>query len=135
MKALAYDRYGPPSVLTLRDLARPALEHDEVLVRVHAASVNSWDWDRLTGKPLAYRAISGWIAPKLRVLGADVAGHVAAIGASVTRLALGDEVFGDLSAGRGAASPSMPAPKKPHWCGSHAACRSSRLPHSRRRAC
>lgn len=99
MKALVYDRYGPPSVLAVRDVERPTLEHDHLLVQVRAASVNSWDWDRLTGTPLLYRAISGWLAPKLKVLGADVSGRVVAVGPSVTRFAVGDDVFGDLSAG------------------------------------
>lgn len=99
MKALVYDRYGPPSVLGIRDVERPTLEHDDVLVQVRAASVNSWDWDRLTGTPLLYRGLSGWLAPKQKVLGADVAGRVAAVGSSVTRFAVGDDVFGDLSAG------------------------------------
>ncbi len=100
MKAVVHDRYGSPDVLRLEDVPAPSPAPDDVLVRVRAASLNSWDWDLLTGTPRAFRLAHGLLRPRHRVLGADVAGHVEAVGDRVTRFAPGDEVFGDLSAHR-----------------------------------
>lgn len=96
MKAIVYSEYGPPSVLRLEELEPPAIAERDVLVRVHAASINSWDRDNLTGA-FANRGMLGWRKPKIRVLGGDIAGRVQAVGPGVTRFAVGDEVFGDLS--------------------------------------
>lgn len=99
MRALVYDRYGPPEqVLRLEQMPRPQPGPGEVLVRVHAASVNSWDWDRLVGRPLG--RIDAPFRPPFRILGADIAGIVEAIGPDVTTLTIGDAVFGDLTAGK-----------------------------------
>jgi NADPH:quinone reductase-like Zn-dependent oxidoreductase len=100
MKAVVHDRYGAPDVLRLEDVPAPSPGPDDVLVRVRAASLNSWDWDLLTGTPLAFRPALGLLRPRHRVLGADVAGCVEAVGERVTRFAPGDAVFGDLSAHR-----------------------------------
>jgi NADPH:quinone reductase-like Zn-dependent oxidoreductase len=100
MKAVVHDRYGSPDVLRIADVPAPSPGADEVLVRVSAASLNSWDWDLLTGTPLAFRLAHGLLRPRHRVLGADVAGRVEAVGDRVTRFAPGDDVFGDLSAHR-----------------------------------
>jgi NADPH:quinone reductase-like Zn-dependent oxidoreductase len=93
MKALIRDRYGPPDVLEVRDIERPAPKEREVLVRVHAASINDWDWQMLQRPmlPLSFNT------PRVRILGSDVAGRVAAIGRGVQRFTIGDEVYGDLS--------------------------------------
>jgi NADPH:quinone reductase-like Zn-dependent oxidoreductase len=100
MKAIIYTQYGSPVVLRLAEVKRPAPANDEVLVKVNAASLNSWDWDRLTGKPRIYRLLSGMGKPTLPILGADVAGVVVETGVKVTKFKPGDEVFGDLSAGK-----------------------------------
>lgn len=97
MKAIVYREYGSPDVLRLEEVATPAPQADEVLVKVHAASVNDWDWGLLIGKPLANR-VGGIRTPKHPTLGSDVAGSVEAVGSQVTRFRPGDEVFGDLSA-------------------------------------
>ena len=98
MRAVVYDRYGPPeAVLRLEDVERPSVGEHDVLVRVRAASVNSWDCDNLLGRPLLNRAGWGLSRPRHRVLGADVAGEVVAVGPSVDRFRSGDQVFGDLS--------------------------------------
>jgi NADPH:quinone reductase-like Zn-dependent oxidoreductase len=99
MKAVVYEKYGGPEVLKLMDFDQPIPTKDEVLVKVMAVSVNSWDWDRLTGKPRIYRLISGISKPKLKILGADIAGIVESVGDNVTKLKIGDEVFGDLCEG------------------------------------
>lgn len=96
MTAMVCDTYGMADVLRLEKVDVPAPKEQEVLVEVHAASVNSWDWDLLRGKPYINR-LGAWRRPRWRVLGADIAGRVAAVGARVTRFRPGDEVFGDLS--------------------------------------
>ena len=100
MKASVYHAYGSPDVLSLEDIPKPIPNDDEVLVKVRAVSINSWDWDMLTGRPLEYRFISGFLKPKSNKLhGCDIAGHVEAAGSNVRPLRIGDEVFGDLSEG------------------------------------
>jgi NADPH:quinone reductase-like Zn-dependent oxidoreductase len=99
MRALVYERYGPPDqVLRLEQVPRPEPGPGEVLVRVRAASVNSWDWDLLTGTPLG--RIESPFRPRRLVLGADVAGVVEAAGDGVSAFQPGDAVFGDLSGGK-----------------------------------
>jgi NADPH:quinone reductase-like Zn-dependent oxidoreductase len=59
VKAIVYTKYGLPDVLQLKDVEKPAHKDDEVLIKFHAASINSWGWDMLTGRPLEYRLLSG----------------------------------------------------------------------------
>lgn len=99
MKAVLYDRYGPPDVLEAREIDPPMPKDDEVLVRVRAAAVNPLDWHLLTGTPYFMRLFVGFLKPKRRSPGADVAGDVVAVGESVTRYAPGDEVFGSPKGG------------------------------------
>jgi NADPH:quinone reductase-like Zn-dependent oxidoreductase len=98
MKAIVYNDYGSPDVLRLEEVAKPRPGEDEVLVQVHAVSINSWDWDMLTGKPLEYRLFSGFFKPRHKgIHGCDIAGKVATIGKKVDQFQVGDDVFGDLS--------------------------------------
>lgn len=94
MKAIAYDKYGSLDVLALRDLARPTIKDDEVLVRVHAAGVHIGDCFSVRGTPFAVRFFSGLRRPTYGVPGFDVAGTVEAVGQSVQALKPGDAVFG-----------------------------------------
>jgi NADPH:quinone reductase-like Zn-dependent oxidoreductase len=94
MKALVHDTYGPPDVLELREVDRPAVTDDDVLVRVRAFSVNPVEWHTLTGTPYVARLQAGLHRPKRKVLGADFAGTVEAVGRNVTQFRPGDEVFG-----------------------------------------
>jgi NADPH:quinone reductase-like Zn-dependent oxidoreductase len=96
MKALFRERYGTPDVLTLRDVECPAPKADEVLLRVHAASVNDWDWVQLQGGSLFDRVLFGLLTPRVKILGCDVSGRVAAVGSQASRFKPGDEVYGDL---------------------------------------
>lgn len=99
MKAIVFARYGSPNVLELRDVPKPVPGDGEVLVRVHATSLNDWDVGALDGKSLINRLMFGLLRPKpdRQILGSDIAGTIEAIGANVTRFKAGDEVFGDLS--------------------------------------
>ena len=97
MKAVLYKKYGAFDVLELEEVEKPAPKDDEVLVKVHAASVNSWDRDLLLGKPFANRLMSGLLKPKSTILGCDIAGLVEEVGGSVRQFRPGDEVFGDIS--------------------------------------
>jgi NADPH:quinone reductase-like Zn-dependent oxidoreductase len=94
MKAIVRDRFGPPDVLELREVDQPQVGDHEVLVRVRAASVNPADWYLMMGIPYLARPQMGLRRPKTTRLGIDLAGVVAAVGANVTRLKPGDEVFG-----------------------------------------
>jgi NADPH:quinone reductase-like Zn-dependent oxidoreductase len=94
MKAIVQDRYGAADVLRARDLETPRIGDDEVLVRVHAASVHIGDWILMTGSPFVMRFATGLRKPKNPVPGTDVAGIVEAVGKGVTQHRPGDEVFG-----------------------------------------
>jgi NADPH:quinone reductase-like Zn-dependent oxidoreductase len=96
MKAMTYEKYGLPDVLQLRELAMPTPKDDEVLVKIQAASVNSWDWGLLRGTPFLNR-LGGLFTPKNKILGCDIAGCVETVGRNVREFKPGDEVFGDLS--------------------------------------
>src|SRR5687768_14937303 len=95
MKAITNHRYGPPhEVMTLEDVEAPTAGPDDVVVRVRASSVNPADWHIVRGEPRIARLQMGLRRPKDAVLGCDVAGVVESVGAGVTGLAVGDEVFG-----------------------------------------
>ncbi|MHC4756721.1 MAG: NAD(P)-dependent alcohol dehydrogenase [Planctomycetota bacterium] len=97
MKAIVYEKYGPPDVLQLKEVEKPTPKDNEVLVKVHAASVNYSDWVFVRGKPFLVRLMSGLLKPKNSILGADIAGQVEAVGTNIKQLQPGDEVFGDIS--------------------------------------
>jgi NADPH:quinone reductase-like Zn-dependent oxidoreductase len=94
VRAITYTEYGPPEVLRLADVATPAPQDGEVLVRIRAASLNPLDWHFMRGTPYLMRIGTGLRKPKVQRLGVDMAGQVEAIGKSVTRFRPGDEVFG-----------------------------------------
>jgi NADPH:quinone reductase-like Zn-dependent oxidoreductase len=94
MKAIVYRCYGGPDVLELEDIERPTPAEDQVLVKVHAASVNPYDWHFMRGKPYFMRMQAGIGAPSESRFGVDYAGTVEAVGANVTAFKPGDEVFG-----------------------------------------
>ncbi len=94
MKAVVCERYGGPDVLRLAEVPTPEPSPHQVLVEVVATSVNLSDWEGLRGSP-AYARVSGLRAPKRTILGSDIAGRVAKVGAAVTAFVPGDEVYGD----------------------------------------
>ena len=98
MKAAVYTRYGPPDVVQIQDIEKPVPKDNEILIDVRAASVNPLDWHFMRGD---VRLLTGVLAPKRKVLGADVAGRVESVGKDVKQFHPGDEVFGGLSGGKG----------------------------------
>ncbi|MET8339842.1 NAD(P)-dependent alcohol dehydrogenase [Streptosporangium canum] len=97
MKAIVYDEYGSAEVLRHTDVEKPAIGDDEVLVRVHAASINHGDLAAMHGSPALLRLAFGLRRPRQTILGRAVAGTVEAVGAKATGLRVGDDVFGEMS--------------------------------------
>jgi NADPH:quinone reductase-like Zn-dependent oxidoreductase len=98
MKAIVYHKYGPPDVLELKEVEKPTPKDNEILVKVHAASANAYDWHLLRADPFLVRLMGGGLLkPKNKILGADIAGRVEAVGRNVKQFQPGDEVFGDIS--------------------------------------
>ncbi len=95
MKAIVQNGYGSPDdVLELKEIDKPVLKDDDVLVRVHAASIHVGDWVAVRGVPYVMRPVTGLLGPRNSVPGDDIAGKVAAVGENVKQLRPGDEVFG-----------------------------------------
>jgi len=102
MKAIVCTKYGSPDVLQLQEVAKPAPKDDEVLIRIHAASINSRDWRFMRANPFFIRLVpGGFLQPKNKILGADVAGRVETVGSNVKQFKPGDEVFGYLPSATG----------------------------------
>ena len=99
MKAIVSTRYGSPAVLQLKETEKPAPKDDQVLVRVHAASVNALDWHMTRGRPFLVRMSSGILKPKDKRHGRDIAGRVEEVGSNVNQFKPGDEVFGTAMGG------------------------------------
>ena len=113
MKAIVYTKYGSPDVLQLKEVEKPATKENEVLIKVVASSVNEWDNGLISGKGLLTRLLGGLFKPKNKILGADVAGVIEAVGNNIKDFKPGDEVFGDIAgAGFGAFAEYVSAPEK-----------------------
>lgn len=113
MKAIVYTKYGSPDVLQLKEVEKPATKESEVLIKVLASSVNEWDNGLISGKGLLTRLLGGLFKPKNKILGADVAGVIEAVGNNIKDFKPGDEVFGDIAgAGFGAFAEYVCAPEK-----------------------
>jgi NADPH:quinone reductase-like Zn-dependent oxidoreductase len=95
MRAVVHDRYGPPEVLHIEDIERPVPKDDEVLIRIHATTVNRTDCALRAAEPFFSRFITGVRRPRQRVLGSEFAGDVVTVGAAVTEFEVGDWVFGE----------------------------------------
>src|SRR5215216_1156730 len=94
MKAIVRTEYGSPDVLHLKEVAKPVPTDDQLLIKVHAASVNRSDWEALIGKPF-YVRIGGLRKPRHPILGSDIAGRVEMVGKNIRQFQPGDEVFGE----------------------------------------
>ena len=94
MKAVVREKYGSPDVLELKDVAKPVIDDDSVLVRVRAASINAYDWHMMRGSPYLVRMSEGLRKPRSSAMGVDLSGQVESVGKNVTNFRPGDEVFG-----------------------------------------
>lgn len=113
MKVIVYTKYGTPDVLQLIEVDKPSPKENEVLIKVFASSINEWDYGLIGGKGLLTRLLGGLFKPKNKILGADVAGIVEAIGRDIKNFKPSDEVFGDIAgAGFGAFAEYVCAPEK-----------------------
>lgn len=114
MKAIIYTKYGPPDVIQTIETAKPAPKQDEVLVEIHAASINAYDWHLLTADVFLVRFMGGGLLkPKNTKLGADIAGRVEAVGSQVKQFQPGDQVFGDIAPwGNGSFAEYVAVPEK-----------------------
>ncbi len=111
MKAIVQPKYGPPDVLQFREVDTPVPGDHDVLVEIHAASVNAADWHLLTADIFLVRLVKGLLKPNTPILGSDIAGRVAAIGRHVREFQPGDEVFGNVfSSGNGGFAEYVVAP-------------------------
>lgn len=97
MKSIVFSEYGSTADLEYKEVDPPVPADDEVLVRIHASSVNDWDWVLLRGKSPINRLLFGLFRPRVKTLGIDIAGTVAAIGRNVSRFKVDDEVWSDIS--------------------------------------
>ena len=97
MKAIVLTKYGPSDVLQLKEVEKPTPSDDEVLIKVHAASVNDWDWCLMRGTPFYIRLLCGFLKPKIQIPGVEIAGQVEVVGRNVTKFQPGDAVYGDIS--------------------------------------
>ncbi len=94
MKAIVYTQYGSPEVFQLKEVEKPMIQNNEILLRVKATAVNSGDWRLRKADPFAVRLFFGLMKPKLNILGAVFSGDVESVGKNVTRFKVGDKVFG-----------------------------------------
>ncbi len=102
MKAIICTKYGSPDVLQLQEVAKPAPKDNEVLIKIHAASINARDWRMMRADPFFIRLVpGGFLQPKNKILGADVAGRVEAVGRNVRQFKPSDDVFGYLPSATG----------------------------------
>jgi NADPH:quinone reductase-like Zn-dependent oxidoreductase len=100
MKAIVYTKFGPPDVLQLKEVEKPIPKDNEILIKVRAASANAYDWRHLRADPFLIRLMgAGLLKPKHKILGADIAGQVEAVGSKAKQFQPGDEVFGEGSYG------------------------------------
>jgi NADPH:quinone reductase-like Zn-dependent oxidoreductase len=114
MKAIVCSKYGSPDVLQLKEVEKPVPKDNEVLIEIHASSLNAYDWHCMRADPFLVRLMGGGLLkPKHAIPGADVAGRVEAVGGIVKQFKPGDEVYGDLSGcGLGAFAEYVCAPEK-----------------------
>lgn len=100
MKAIVFEKYGPPDVLELKEIEIPRPKENQVLIKIFAASLNAYDWHMLTAQPFLVRTMGGgFLRPKNPFLGADIAGRIEEVGSAVEQFKVGDEVYGDIGHG------------------------------------
>jgi len=98
MKAIVASKFGPPESLQIRDVDKPSPKGREILIRIKATAINDYGWAMVRGKPVEFRFLYGFTAPKHPIFGMELAGTVEAIGPDATKFNVGDDVYGDISA-------------------------------------
>jgi NADPH:quinone reductase-like Zn-dependent oxidoreductase len=111
MKAIVYTKYGGLGVLQIKEVEKPLPKDDEVLIKVHAVSINDWDMGLMYGD-FINRILNGLRKPKRTILGSDIAGRIEAVGKNISKFKIGDEVYGDLSGRWGGFAEYVCAPEK-----------------------
>ena len=111
MKAIVYTKYGSPEVLQIKEIEKPVPKENEVLIKIYAVSINDWDFGLLEGD-FINRILNGFLKPKRKILGSDIAGRIEAVGKNVTWFKTGDDVYGDLSGRWGGFAEYTCAPEK-----------------------
>ncbi len=112
MKAVVYTKYGPPEVLQLKEVEKPAPKDNEVLIKIHATTVNRTDCGFLRAKPFFIRFITGLVGPKRTIPGCEFAGEIEAVGKNVKSLTRGEHVFGYSGVSFGAHAEYMIMPEQ-----------------------
>lgn len=113
MRAFVYEKYGPPDVLQLKEIAVPAPGESQVLVKVHATSLNAYDWRMLRADPFLVRLMGGGLLkPKTGIPGVDIAGRIESVGKTVSQFKPGDAVFGEAASGSGGFAEFAAAPER-----------------------
>jgi NADPH:quinone reductase-like Zn-dependent oxidoreductase len=107
MKAIVYTKYGPPDVLQLKEIAKPIPKDNEVLIKIHATTVNRTDCATIRAKPFFMRIVTGLFKPKKQIPGTEFAGEIEAVGKSVSSLKVADKVFGFDDQGSGSQAQYM----------------------------
>jgi len=97
MKALVLTKYGSPNAFQINDIAKPTPKENEVLIKIHATTVNDYDWCLMRGKPYIYRLMFGITKPKYPVPGMELAGVIEGVGENANLFSVGDAVYGDIS--------------------------------------
>ncbi len=97
MKAILLKDYGLPNLLEIGDVAKPIPNENEVMVKIHSASINDWDWGLIRGKPFVIRLFFGLRKPNIAIPGIDISGKIEAVGSNVRSFQIGDEIYCDLS--------------------------------------
>jgi NADPH:quinone reductase-like Zn-dependent oxidoreductase len=115
MKAAVHNSYGPPDVVRIAEVEKPAAKDNQVLVKVHATTVNRTDCGMRAARPFFIRLVAGLTRPRLTVLGNEFAGQVEAVGRGVTSFTVGDRVFGFEGAGSAPTPSTWPCPRTASW--------------------
>lgn len=116
MKALVIKKYGSPNKLTIKEVPKPKINKNEVLIKIKAVSINDFDLGIIEGKSLINRLLAGLLRPKIQILGSDIAGDIEEIGESVTKFKIGDKVYGDLSDNKFGGFAEYVATTEKHLC-------------------
>src|SRR5438094_6620199 len=115
MRAVVYDTYGPPDVFRLEDVDQPVPKADEVLIKIHATTVNRTDCAVRAAKPFISRLVTGLRRPRRQILGSELAGEVEAVGPAVSEFNVGDHVFGSSPWIFGTHAESSACASVPRW--------------------